>query len=555
MEQHHPEPARLVAAEIVGITELREALIGLGADPIERTDVLALAIRCRPHERAAEATRSRRALVAVCVLAASDEERLPDAARRLIDREVVEWATRYDEHRDDAVLRGVLALTRRPGPRLGAWLRVGRSDEHLALRAVAGRVDLVVAVDLALHWLAWPALVPATRRVIERVASEPERELVDRIGERWSLLRARSRGVALARVMSAKQLRRFMLVEGLSETARFGLVEMASWLGEAGARTLVECGVAMDPSARVRLRAVRVLHEHGSGEAADEGLLDLAYDRDTRVARAATGALVRCRSRHRRLATISALKGTARSNDVVVRLLAERGLARFDPYSSDQWQCPAMARWLLARSPHTFLDGLRDRFARVETTGSALALCRRLGLAVHMQPELIDLAKNAAEPSHRAGAALLLGDMRVDEAMGERAFVVLADLLSDADARVRASALEALSRLRGCMIRLERYAGDDSPRVRGNAVLHTCRIVEEKGSSVPHLEAMLRDERPEHRLSALWVASSVRPLAVAARVAEMAGTDEDLLVRSRARRCAIRLLSMMDPPTQEVGVA
>ena len=64
-----------------------------------------------------------------------------------------------------------------------------------------------------------------------------------------------------------------------------------------------------------------------------------------------------------------------------------------------------------------------------------------------------------------------------------------------------------------------------------------------KGSA--SLDRMLRDSAKGHRLSGLWVAERPGAVSVSARVAELARTESDPLVRGRAKRCARRLLAEM----------
>ncbi|MFU8829227.1 MAG: hypothetical protein ACNA8P_07305, partial [Phycisphaerales bacterium] len=415
--EESPGLARQISADCIGQAQLREALCGTGCDPLASEGLVAIAVRFRSGEAPAQSARARRAMVGACAVLAAEPERLPGPCRRLIDRELVEWAKRYDEHRDQAVLRAVLAMTRRPGPRLQAWLQSGRTDEHLPLRSSAAKVDLETSAGLVLGWLGWASLVPAARRVIERIAADPEPELVERMLERWAVLRVRHRSHRLGQVLNARQLMRLLLVEPLSDHARAGLVEFAGCLGPAGIAALMRSGVVVDPDPSLRLRVVCQLASAGTGDAVDDGLQDLGYDRDPCVARAAVGAIARLQSRHRRMASVESLRGLSRSADSGVRGIAGRAIERFDPWAVRgdqglQWSCPGAARWMLTKSPDTFLDGLRARLRRTESVPEALWLCRRLGLASRMCTELIDMAERGESPWHRASATLLLGEVK-----------------------------------------------------------------------------------------------------------------------------------------------
>jgi len=205
-------------------------------------------------------------------------------------------------------------------------------------------------------------------------------------------------------------------------------------------------------------------------------------------------------------------------------------------------------------------DELNSALGDASRVRAALSLVRRLGLADQSVEQVAGVAIHASDPSTRAQATLLLGRVSPDSDAADRAFRSLAELLGDDADRVRADAIEAMSRLRGDGLRLDRFAVDDRPRIRANAVLHGCRYAETEpdgtlaAASMLHLDAMLRDDRPEHRISALWVARRIRPVEMATEIAGMARQDPDAIVRGRARRCAGRLLSVMEPGAREVGV-
>ena len=556
-----------IAADCLASAELHDLLRDMDCDPLDHPDLVRLA--CAPSENVTgSASRSRRAVVRASVLVRQESNGYPAATRSAVDRELVEWARTYDQHRDESVLRAVLAATRCCGPRVDAWLTGRHQDEHLPLRSVAAKVDLASAAALAIGWLAWPSLVPAARRVIERVIESGDPDLVEQLLEPWVLLRSRNRSARIHSVLSVKGLERLLGLCDVSSPARRGVVELAGRMGAPGAVALARAGVVADRDPFVRLAAVRVLARSQASDTVDDGLEDFGYDREPSVAMSAVSALDRVRSRHRRIANADRLRGLTRCSVPMVRLAASRALERVDPLhtpdpSEWRWWCPGTAKWMLARSRDTYLDGLRQRLAKAESAGDAIELVRRLILCGPLCEEVIRVARVHPEAGARASAALLLGSVErggAEDAQRDHAFAVLADLLGDAEPRVRANALEALSMLRGGSIRLDRYATDDSPRVRANAIRHASVWIEPRADgSLPsgaseYLAAMLNDERPEHRLSALWVVSRCRPIELAAQVASTARDDTDDLIRSRARRCAVRLLSAMEPTPREVAV-
>lgn len=562
-----PEQGAAVAADCIAQDRLHELLVGLGNDPLEHPEFLRLACS-RSHHCPKYGDPARRAVVRCSVLVGPRDNGYSAECRSIVDRELVEWARNYDEHRDDRVLRAVLASTQCCGPRLDAWLSGRHQDEHLPLRAVAGRVDLPVAAGMAIGWLGWSALVPAARRVFERVIESGDTELAETLLEPWVLLRSRERGGRVRSVLTPKQLNRLHAMHGLSAHARRGALEMARHLGAAGMASLTNAGVVADPDPRVRMAAVQAMADADASDALDDALEDFSYDRVPSIALLAVGALGRARSRHRRIANAERLRGLTRSADARVRAAASRMLDRNDPMQvptgeERRWWCPETARWMLGRSRDTYVDALRQLLSKADAAGTAIELVRRLGLTAELCEHVIRVARAHPDNRARANAALLLGVLGREGAAQDQidqAFTVLADMLGDADERVRANAIEGLSMLRGESIRLDRFATDPSARARANAIRHASVWIEPRGEgalpsgALTYLAQMLDDERVEHRLSALWVVSRCRPHELAATVAALAREDGDPLVRTRARQCAARLLSAMEPTPREVAV-
>src|SRR5262249_49766659 len=84
----------------------------------------------------------------------------------------------------------------------------------------------------------------------------------------------------------------------------------------------------------------------------------------------------------------------------------------------------------------------------------------------------------------------------------------------------------------------------------------------EAGLAAAALGAMLSDERPAHRVSALWVAGRTADPAfwrrwgdLAGRLASLAARDREPAVRQRAAACAARVASIIRPPCARLGAA
>jgi hypothetical protein len=559
-----PEFGCLIAADCLASADLHEAMVG--TDPLCNADFVQLGIGWSLGAGDRRPSR-RRALSRVAALAHQHPERLPASVGAVLDRELVAWGSRYDEHRDGGVLRALLAATRCSGPRLNAWLLRGPMEEHLPLRAAAAKAELSEVAGLALVWLAWPALVPAARRVIERVVTTDDPELLAAMVEPWAVLRARRRAERVRGVFSDRQFEQIARRRDLDSPTRRGLAAIAEQLGPNAVAALVRGGLVADRDPMVRFGLVRALVAAGDGQEADLALQDLGFDADPAVSASAIGAIAQVRSRHRRMASVDALAALSRCQHGTGRARADRALEHFEPLpelpeNERRWYCPVTAVWMQRRSPDTLRDRLSIELRRPDRVSGAIGLIDRLGLAADYARELAGIAVHASDGRMRAKATLLLGKAGgSSDSSTDLAFRTLAELLGDADDRVRASAVEAISRLRGETIRLDRFTADPVARVRANAIRHACREVEAKPGDgvsdfgVMHLDAMLRDERAGHRISALWVASMVRPIELAGSVAQIAREDEDGSVRSRARRCAMKLLSAMQPKQREVGVA
>src|SRR5690606_13404648 len=115
--------------------------------------------------------------------------------------------------------------------------------------------------------------------------------------------------------------------------------------------------------------------------------------------------------------------------------------------------------------------------------------------------------------------------------------------LDHADARVRANAVEALQQLESveqAEDRLRDMAQADHNRPRANAIGALLEM--QAGDALAALNRMLIDERPEQRVSALWLVKSMGVMEVARQIAELALRDADPDVRGRARDVAAQLL-------------
>lgn len=347
-----------------------------------------------------------------------------------------------------------------------------------------------------------------------------------------------------------------------------------------------------DPDPLLRLRALAVLPR--------TELAHFCFDSDPLVARSAllrwsTGGLgLRARAEPGERARLASL--LTRSPHAGVRHLAAQETRRETPWDASSTASRASAWRLALRERDAFLSRLRAAIrAPIEgaTTGApadplaclrAIATSRRLGLTRVVVADLAELVDPARAVDHRvaATAAAALGD--VDDILSRSA---LRGALEHADSRVRANAVEAIGVQRltvedattgrdrdyGSLIE---HKSDPDHRIRANAIRALMQsppprpkdrrggrrngLLEEKPRvyepvAVDALGAMLRDERPAHRLAGIWLAGRVLSAGrdrvgyawsgLSTRLAEMSTSDCDPVVRARARHAVDRLSSVV----------
>ena len=202
------------------------------------------------------------------------------------------------------------------------------------------------------------------------------------------------------------------------------------------------------------------------------------------------------------------------------RLAAGRALIKIDPQFHMQ-----LGQRLTTGSPQ---DRLR-----------ALSMIRDLNQGSAFEPAIRRMLQ---EPdSHIASAAVsALGSGEADESLQD-----LEAALDHQDARVRANAIEALEQ-RQHQIEVDRLINmseREANRPRANAIhaLHDMDASE----AVSLLHRMLSDNRPNHRVSALWLIETMGIVELARHVAEMSIGENDDNVRQRAAHVIEQLLTSM----------
>ena len=513
-------------------------------------------------------------------------EGTPGELPALVER-VGELVLRFEEHQQRDIMTMGLLLAEGPGRATGGALGSIASvleTEHGAstgMRAAIRRGTAPIVRARAWRWLASDAVRVAAIDRVSRAATAMEHELV--LGDGYLVLRpGRARSLRMIKVRGKS-------VGGRQEAAggeavpspvvrdRLGAVARRWLIDFSGAMQVPEAVGAGLRGAGLTDRSDWVRWAHQRGASAGE-LADYAFDRDVRVARAAAlgrspaggCAWMRWPLRRADEVRLRMTDHLTRSPHEHVRSIARGDARRMNPWLVQCAESRLAAREWLRADREGFVGALRDRLVhgdeRVRVDGIRLARLLRLG--VSLEPMLIEMATSDGSGCRAAATAVAaLGDLSTPSA---RAGVVAA--LSAGDVRVRANAVEASTRgvsravdlaeadtgLYGSLLELK---SDGHHRVRANALrglIEGCgtgrggRVLDSSG--VDGLELMLSDEREMHRLAGLWLAE--RTLVAGGRVrlgdswdglcrriAAMAVRDEGEAVRTRALRCAKRLLA------------
>ena len=444
--------------------------------------------------------------------------------REALVQTLVRGVSAYAAHRR----RGVVAAAERLGPwcdpRMRAWLKGASDADLMPLRAAVRRATDPDAPRRRVKWLGEPTCAPAALDAL-RDTQDPD----DRAGALSAahLLHDAERRVRLSREPRAARLGEATVVPAAS---RRDTLRWRRMTAHREADTIRECVAAfLEPDPLLRVDALRMLQPivARQGRAAD-ALRDFAFDPEPAISRSAALSLAELSSDSQSVRT--ALDTLTRAAHEGTRRVAAEALA---PPRAHERLIELRAR--MEEEPDLVVAQLRGRIreGRPDARCEAIGLARRLRLDTMMERDLLD----ALHDGHPRVAATAAGALGALETGGARA--ALSTALAHPDPRVRANAIEAVGRRDPVAVAVARAACDDHARTRANAI--RARLALSPGASaVDQLESMLHDDRPAHRLSALWVAQRY-PLAELGRRVEKLRDDPDARVRQRAARCMPQL--------------
>ena len=313
---------------------------------------------------------------------------------------------------------------------------------------------------------------------------------------------------------------------------------IAQWIGASGvndqeqdaklARLLDAC----KPEDLVeRLRIFRVVAARPIGTSV-ELFKRFSRDADERLARMAVREIIRRRPPDFGNLLLPLMTDAPDSvRRVVSRAIGQQGFetfwTRYD--TMDKSVRKAGGKAMLKLLPD-FVQRLGRRMAggTIEQRVKALGMARDLELVEQMKADVLPLCAHT-NPRVRSKAVTVLS------AIGAQAVDVLVEkVVNDADPRVRANAIEVMEQRSSVKFAqlLATRAHTGANRERANAIkaLHSMKI----GTAAGQLLQMLRDDRAEHRVSALWALRKIGWWRLLAEVARLAREDQNLNVRQYA---------------------
>jgi HEAT repeat protein len=289
-----------------------------------------------------------------------------------------------------------------------------------------------------------------------------------------------------------------------------------------------------------RLRLLRLAMRRP--RASSVGLLrSFLADPDERLARLAAREIVRRRPPDYENILIQAMASSPESvRRIIARSVGQVGFEnfweRFD--RMDKSTRRSAGRAMLKVLP----DGMQRlerklRAGSVEQRMKAVTMAQELGVADALANVLMQVCADA-NPKLRSKAVGLLAEVQTvtPDAVLEKA-------LNDVDPRVRANAVEVLENKHRVdfVPLLTKRARSSNSRERANAIKAMHRMRVETASS--QLVNMMQDERPDHRISALWAMKQIGFWQMLREVAGLAKDDPNMRVR---RYAAAILKSLAD---------
>lgn len=297
-----------------------------------------------------------------------------------------------------------------------------------------------------------------------------------------------------------------------------------------------------DFDARLRILRMAINRKRGASVLL---IKEFLYDPDERLVRLAAREIVRRRPVDFENTLLQMMTGAPESvRRVISRSIGQVGFDHFW-LRFDRMEKPT--RRQAGRAMLKLLPDASTRLSRRLTSGppeqrvKALQIVQELELAEQLQNSIIPLCShpNAKVRSKAVSSLGVIAHLASD--------VLLEKVLNDPDARVRANAIEVLEAKKstGFMAVLTHRARAGVNRERANAIKALGKLKIESASQ--NLLEMLRDERAEHKISAMWTLRQIGWWNMLNEVARLAREDENL----RVKRYALAILRQVQLVLQQ----
>ncbi len=280
-----------------------------------------------------------------------------------------------------------------------------------------------------------------------------------------------------------------------------------------------------------RLRLLRIAARRPRGASVNLFRTMLA-DPDERLVRMAAREIIRRRPADFENMLLQLMTGAPESvRRVVSRAIGQAGFEnfwqRFDRL--DRTTRKSAGKAMLKILPDA-VQRLQRRLASgpINERLKAMQVTHELGLAELLKPTLVELCTDT-NAKLRSKAVSILGELEQipSELLMER-------ILNDTDPRVRANAIEVLEAKQksNYLPMLAQRARSTNNRERANAIkaLHRMKVKAATGA----LGIMLKDPRPEHRISGMWALKAIGWWQLLNEVGRLAKEDQNLRVRRYA---------------------
>lgn len=298
-----------------------------------------------------------------------------------------------------------------------------------------------------------------------------------------------------------------------------------------------------------RLRILRIALRRPRRGSSVQLLRNFLSDPDERLVRLAARELVRRRPKDFENMLLQLMTNAPESvRRVISRSIGQSGFEqfwqRFDKL--DRSTRRSAGRAMLKMLPDAVQRlGRRLLSGPVEQRLKAMQIAQELDAGEALRPAILQMCVDP-NAKLRSKAVCMLGEMPA-----EGPDLLLDRVLQDSDPRVRANAIEVLESRQKMeyLPLLAQRARAANSRERGNAIkaLHRMKV-KQAGTSLLH---MLRDERSEHRISALWTLKQIGWWQLLNEVGNLAKSDTNL----RVRRYALGVLRGVAETMQEAKAA